>query len=138
MTVDAAEDVEELMVAWLATLGRTAIERRANDPLPFRMVRRVAGGENVDEFADYPVVSVHTFAARTDPVAARDEAKATHDRMLLLGLDPSQNIELSDGRLANVDYLEVVEAPIWVYFADNVLRKVGRYQIGLSYVTAAS
>jgi hypothetical protein len=62
------------------------------------------------------------------------QAKATHRRMLRLGTH-CDTITLSDGRKVDVDYVEVVEQPIDVdYGDDQILRKVGRYEIGLTYV----
>ena len=40
-------------------------------------------------------------------------------------------------RTIAVQYVEVVEQPRWEFFSDNVLRKVGRYRLGLPYVPAA-
>jgi hypothetical protein len=132
-----AQDAEEVVIAWLTPLGRTGIRRVAGDPLPFRMVKRVTGHDDVDLSIDMAVVSVHTFAAATDWPAAKDAARLTHQRMLQLA-HHSQDITLSGGRLANVDYLEVNESPIWEDYADDqVIRKVARYVLGLSYVAGS-
>ena len=131
----AADDAEEVVVAWLTPLGRTGVRRLAGDPLPFRLVRRVTGHDDVDMSIDHAVVSVHTFASSADWPAAKNAALLTHQRMLRLA-HHADSITLFDGTLANVDYLDVNESPIWVDYAnDQVIRKVGRYEIGLSYVT---
>jgi hypothetical protein len=131
-----AEDAEEVVQAWLSPLGRTGTKRVANDPLPFRLVRRVTGHEDVDLSLDMPVVSVHTFALAADLPAAKNEARLTHQRMMRLA-HHADDITLSDGRLANVDYLEINESPIWEDYGDDlIVRKVGRYVLGLSYVAA--
>lgn len=138
----AAEDVEELVVAWLTPLGRTSVTRKTGDTLPFRLVTHIAGSEDPDMELASPIVSVHTLCERnTDGVpdtgweSARDEAKLTHRRMLELGRY-RDTIALSDGREAAIDFLTVTESPRWEPFGDEqILRKVGRYQIGLSYVS---
>ena len=56
------------------------------------------------------------------------------DVLLSLLVDPT--IVLSGGRLVAVQYLDVVEQPRWEYYSDTILRKVGRYRIGLPYVAA--
>jgi len=131
----ANQDAEELVVAWLTPLGRTGIERRSGDELPFRLVTGVAGDEDVDLEIGAAVVSVHTLCARSaGSVTARNEARLTHQRILQLAkyLD---TITLADGTEASIDYLRIFQPPLWLpYGDDQILRKVGRYRIGLSYV----
>ncbi len=133
-----AEDAEELIVAWLAPLRRAGTARQADDPLPFTLVRHIAGTEDADLEIASPVVSVHTLCDKASGwAAAKTEATKTHRRMLLLARY-RDTITLSDGRYGAVDYVTVTETPIWVaYESTQILRKVGRYQIGLSYVPAA-
>jgi hypothetical protein len=134
---EAAEDAEEVTVAWLTPLLRSASIRRAGDPLPFAIVTHIGGPESIDESTSDPIVSVHTLCDKSlGEDAALAQCKLTHRRMLHLGrhLD---DITLTDGRIVNVDYLNVVESPIWVYYSDQILRKVGRYQLGLSFVAAS-
>lgn len=130
-----AEDAEELIIAWLQPLRPTAVQRETGDPLPFTLVVQVAGTEDADlELAD-PVVSVHTLVDRAlGWDNAKSEARMTRRRMRELARyhDP---ITMSDGRLANVDYCNVFESERWVEYEDTqILRKVGRYQLGISYV----
>jgi hypothetical protein len=137
MTVDledfCAEDVEEFLVAWLTPLRRTAEERRPGDPLPFTLVTHVAGTENVDEGYADPIVSVHTMCDKAlGMVAAAAESKRTHRRLLYLSKHIS-DIALVNTRLVNISYLDVVETPRWEYYSDTILRKVGRYQVGIPY-----
>lgn len=134
----AAEDIDALIVAWLAPLGRAAVERRPNDPLPFRRVQHITGTESVDmEIAD-PVVSVHTLCARSGGLAAaKDTARDTHRRMLELAVY-TDLIALSD-RDAAVDYVNVFQSPIFTPYEDEQIYQVsGRYQIGLTYVQVSS
>ena len=135
----AANDAEALMVAWLNPLPgfRVAAARVAGDPLPFILVTHITGREDADIGLSDPVVSVHTLC---DKSLGYDNAKITadtvHRRMLQL-CRHQDAIELPNLLWANVDYCQVEETPIWVPFEDNrILRKVGRYKFGLSYVTA--
>lgn len=127
------DDVEAVVVAWLSPLRRCAVTRVAGDELPFTLVKHVAGSESVDVGTADPVVSVHTLCDRADGQAeAATEAQLTHRRMLLLArtLEP---FTLPDGTGVGIDYVTVVESPIWVPYTDQILRKVGRYAIGLTY-----
>ncbi|WP_293308886.1 hypothetical protein [Mycolicibacterium sp.] len=130
-----AEDIETLIVAHLSPLGRSGFERHPGDPLPFRLVCHITGAESADEGTADPVVSVHTLCDKSlGAPAARDAATATHRRMVSLIIDPQ--ITLTGGRIVAVQYLEVVESPRWEFYSDTILRKVGRYRIGLPYVAA--
>lgn len=129
------EDVETILIAHLKPLRACAFQRQPGDPLPFTLVNHVTGTESANEGWSDPVVSVHTLCDKTAGApAARDAATATHRRMLRLLTDPQ--ITLADGRLVAVQYLEVVEQPRWEYYSDTILRKVGRYRIGLPFVAA--
>lgn len=127
---------EELVVAWMQPLRYAAIARQASDPLPMTLVTLITGDEDLDIGTADPVVSVHTLCARSAGfVAAKNESRLTHRRMLLLGryLEP---ITLKDGRLASIDSLSVFQTPRWHPYEDTqILRKVGRYSLGLSYVS---
>jgi hypothetical protein len=128
-------DAEVLVIAWLTPLGPTAFRRRADDPLPQRVVRRIAGTEDECAGSDNPIVSVHTFCDASDPVAALAECNRTLERMRELAQDPLSDIELLDGSKVNVDWLEAVEITGWVdYGDDSILHKIARYEFSLSYV----
>jgi len=130
----APEDIETALVAHLSPLRRCGFERQAGDPLPFTLITHVTGTESAGEGYADPVVSVHTLCDKTlGAPAARDEATETHRRMLALLIDPT--IVLANRTIA-VQYVEVVEQPRWEFFSDNILRKVGRYRLGLPYVPA--
>ncbi len=133
----APEDIETLLVAHLAPLRRCARERKPGDPLPFTLVTHVTGSDCPSEGTADPVVSVHTLCDKAlGAPAARDAARETHRRMLHLLIDP--RIILSGGRVVAVQYVAMFndEQPRWEFYSDTILRKVGRYQIGLPYVTA--
>jgi hypothetical protein len=132
-----AEDAEEVVIAWLTPLRRSALERLSTDVLPFTLVAHVAGSENIDEGTAAPIVSVHTLVSRSvGRTGLKNESRTTHQRMLRLATH-CDTITLVDGRKVGVDYVDVVESPIVVsYDDDQILRKVGRYEIGLTYVPA--
>ena len=134
---DYAEDAEELMAAWLAPLRRSGSARQIGDPLPFTLITAITGTEDPDlEIAD-PVVSIHTLCDKAlGWGAAKDEAQKTSRRMHELARY-RDTITLNGGRAAEVDYVTVFQSPIWVPYEDTqILRKVGRYTLGLSYVPA--
>lgn len=130
----APEDIETALVAHLSPLRRAGFKREAGDPLPFTLVSHITGTESANEGYADPVVSVHTLCDKTlGAPAARDEATKTHRRMLSLITSPQITI---GARMIAVQYVEVVEQPRWEWFSDNILRKVGRYKVGLPYVPA--
>lgn len=135
VTEFAPEDAMEILIAWMSPLRRTAEERIAGDVLPFTLISHVGGTENEEEGTAAPILSVHTL---TDKALGRAnmtvESKATHRRVLRLArhVDP---ITLTDGRPVGIDYIDVIESPLYVpYGDDQILRKVGRYEVGLTYV----
>jgi len=136
---EAPDDAEECVIAWLNPLRRSAQTRRSGDPLPFTLITHITGTEDLDcGYAD-DVVSVHTLCDKSlGEDNAKNEADATHRRMLLLGRY-LPDVVLTDGRVATIDYCDVFQRPRWEpYGDDQILRKVGRYRLGLSYVTAES
>lgn len=130
----APDDIEEAVIVWLSSLSRAAVIRRVDDPLPFRVVRNIAGEEKVDEGTAETVVQIRTLCDRALGVdAARNECDKTHRAMLTIARE-LPDIPLSNGRNATLDYLKVFESPHWFeYENDEVLAKLARYQIGLSY-----
>jgi hypothetical protein len=140
MTVEllgrAAPNSQAFVLAWLAPLGACGSRRKIGDPLPYRLVVRVGGA--TDLFSDSPLVSVHTFGDSTTDLAdtmASRAADITHRRMLVLLDDPTTNVTMSDGSVANCEYLEVKEAPRKEPYHDtSVIRYVGRYELGLKLV----
>jgi hypothetical protein len=143
-----APDAEDFVVAWLTPLnalsnppGGCASRRFPNDPLPFRMVRRVTGGG--DQVFDNSVVSVHTIAGDADGVDADTLASrychVTNRRMLFLLDNPLTAVPLPDGAVAMCDYLNVVEGPIKMQYRDtSLIDYVFRYEIGFTAVPVAA
>lgn len=134
---EGVDDAQEVIIAWLQPLRRTAGIRRLGDPLPFTLVEHITG-EEVDGYSD-EVVSVHTLCDRAlGEDAAKEETERTHRRMMLLARY-LEDVELIDGRTATIDYVNVFQSPIWVEYGDaQILRKVGRYKIGLSYTNVVA
>ncbi|CNH16225.1 Uncharacterised protein [Mycobacterium tuberculosis] len=143
MTVElsnySARDAEEVLIAWFTPLRRSGSAREPGDPLPFTLITHTAGTEDIDLGLADPVVSVHTLCDKALGYAnAKNESSITHRRMIRLAhhLDP---IPLTDGSIASVEYVKVFQEPIWVPYENTaILRKVGRYTIGLSYERIAS
>lgn len=135
LLTECAVDAEALVVAWLSGLRRSGSARQAGDPLPFTLITHITGAEDADLGLAEPVVSVHTLAAKSLGWGnAKNEAQQTHLAMLELARY-RDTITLANGTPAEIDYLSVFQAPIWVPYEDaQILRKVGRYTIGLSYI----
>jgi hypothetical protein len=140
--LDAPEDIEDLVLAWLLPLAGSpaglGLEKPDGATFPFRMVTGLHTVDDCNLFASESLVSVHTFETHSNPQRARSLAKRaardSHQRLLLLAHDAMPDVVMADGRLANVDYLEVAERPHYEdYRADNVKRYVGRYLVGLSF-----
>ena len=134
-----APDVEDFLVHWLAPVLRCAVERKADDPLPFATVVRISGTDDPHEGVDDPVVQVDIFDTVRDGLlatqAAAISARNIHRRMTLLMREPDHTVLMSDARHANCDYVATVLRPFRMAYADDrIVRYVARYQVGLSYV----
>ncbi|MCV7208413.1 hypothetical protein [Mycolicibacterium canariasense] len=138
---EAPDDVEEALVAYLSGLRRTAIGRRpARDPLPMNLVRNIPGGTERAEYGlSDQLVSVRTLCDKNlGEKAAMENSADTHEWMLTLARE-QVDIHIPGGRIVNFDYVNVVESPHWIDFADDqVLCRLARYSIGLSYVRTTS
>jgi hypothetical protein len=132
---EAPDDAEEVVAMWMLPVRPSSAIRLSTDPLPFTLITHITGSECEEESFSEPVVSVHTLCDKLLGIsAAKDECRKTHSRMLRLARYV-EDITLSSGRIVNVDYVEVVESPIWVEYGDDaILQKVGRYRIGLTFV----
>jgi hypothetical protein len=127
----SAPNAVDVVISWLRPLGQpTYAVRKQGDPLPYRLVTRVAGSD-ASMYADDAVVSIHTFAdTYTD---ASDYADAGHRRMLLLAIDPTAAITLSDNTVVSVQYAESVQNPIHLdYEEPDIYRFVARYRVGVA------
>jgi hypothetical protein len=138
LTVELAEDYatdpETALIAHLKPLGNVANFRESGGPLPFVLVRELPGDESIDESDINATLSVHTLVHKAaGRVAFRDEAERTHRRMIWIA-ETLPTVALSGGRFAEFDYVRVVSRLHEEEYGDDmILRKVGRYQLGLSY-----
>lgn len=133
----AAEDSETVAVAWLKDLhneGHVKNYRRPGDPLPFILVNHISSTENVEESTLDALVSIHVLTHKAaGQVESRDRTDDMHRRMLLLA-KYLEDVDLTDGRKASIDYVDVAMHPRREEYGDeNILRRVGRYRIGLAY-----
>lgn len=129
-------DGETVMINWLRPLrpDTTNNEREPGDGYPFCLVTQVAGTESEAESWSDPVIQVDTLCLKEGgQVAARDESDRTHRRILLLART-LEDVPLAGGKLASIDYVRVIEPPQRLEWGnDQVIRRMGRYQIGLAY-----
>lgn len=134
----ASTDSEQFVIAWLTPFfdelgGATDIKRRAGNPLPFGLVREVDNTENEQQISSYPLVSVHWLADTED--GCRALSRRGHRRMLMLAEDPLLEVDMGDGVMATLEWLETAEGPRWVdYNTDQIFRRVSRYRMGLPFV----
>lgn len=136
MTVELFErdatDAERALVAWLTPVGyRTAIERKANDPLPFVLVTELTATEDCQQMSAYPLMSVKILAASLAEV--KTASQRVHRRMLVLARDPLQDIVLPDTTVVSIEWLETVERPHPEYYSDTVKQRCARYRMGLPF-----
>lgn len=127
----ASPNAIAVMLAHLAPLGACGPKRWENDPLPFRVVDRLHGYDDLNLFMDKAILSVHTFAG-TEADALR-EGEITNRRIMLLDWEPV-DIPLAGGGFANVDYLDVQQHPALTdYQSDHVFRTKAVYELHISF-----
>jgi hypothetical protein len=125
----------------MAPVMRAAVDRDNDDELPFCLITHIDGGGD-PYCGDAEVIVQLDFLDRGATTAqAKANAKAAadlgHRRMLQLArfLD---HVTLSDGSVANPDWVEVLLDPTPMPYAhDLIARRVARYKLGLSYLTIA-
>jgi hypothetical protein len=102
-----------------------AAERTIGDPIPFIVVKRVTGGE--DMISDYPVLSIHSF--HEDYTSAKDLSIDVHTHMK--ALTPKTAVTVN-GITYNIDHRCVDESPHEVDYEDKTMRRfVARYELVL-------
>jgi hypothetical protein len=131
------DDDETIVVAWLTpnlATGHVANTRRSGDPLPFYLVTHISSTDNVEESTSDCLLSVHVLTHKSaGEQASRDETSRMHRRMLLLARH-NEAVALAGGRTATIDWTDVAQRPKRVEYGDElILRRVGRYRIGLSF-----
>lgn len=134
---EAAEDAEAVVISWLKPLyadGHVANFRNSGDPLPFILVTHLDSNECVEESYADALVSVHVLTHKAaGPVSSRDETAKMHARMLLLARY-LEDVDLPGGRKASLESVSVFKSPRREDYGDEqILRRNGRYTIGLSY-----
>ncbi len=130
-----APDVEDFIQSWMQPVMRSSVERKSDDPLPFCLVARISGADDPDCGTDDPVVQLDFFGK--GPQAAAKAARDGHRRMTLLARR-SDDVTLSDGSIANADFVETILKPFRMEYADSkIVRYVARYRVGLSYVAVS-
>jgi hypothetical protein len=134
---ETVNDPETVVISWLKDLhpaGHVANTRKPGGPLPFILVTHLSSNENVEESTADALVSVHVLTHKAaGEVESRDETDRMHRRMLMLAryLD---DVDLADGQKATIDFVAVSMSPTrQEYGDDQILRRIGRYNIGLSY-----
>lgn len=139
MLGEDAPNAEDFLCCWLAPLLRTATERRPDDPMPFCVVTRISGADDIDAGRDEPVVQLDIFdTARNGKLAAQNASETAdfvHRRINFLARRLDTNVLLSSGRHANAETITTVIKPYRLPYTDErIVRYVARYQLGLSYV----
>lgn len=134
---EAPDDPETVVISWLApnlTVGHVANTRRSGDPLPFYLVNHLNSNESVEESTSDALVSVHVLTHKTaGEIESRDETDRMHRRMLLLARY-LEDVDLAGGRKASIESVSVASSPKREPYGDElILRRVGRYNLGLSY-----
>lgn len=121
-----------MMLAHLAPLGPCDIERKPDDPLPFRQVNMIDGTYDANLFYCTAVLSIHTFG-KTITEAQREGIK-TDRRIMLLGSE-IVDVPMPDGTVANIDYIDFQQlSMLREYKADNVFRLKAICELGLSFI----
>jgi hypothetical protein len=125
-------DAEDFVIAYLTGLsivpsGQMSARMPVTPPIPFVLVQRVAGGD--DLLIDSATVSVHSFDQ--DQTSASDTARAVHHAMRRLH---SKTAVTVDGASWSINRFSVEQSPIYVEYEPSgggaVLdRYVARYVI---------
>lgn len=127
----ASPNAIAFMLAHLAPLGPCGPVRHENDPLPFRVVDRLQGEDDLALFCDKAVLSVHTFASTRNDVIT--ESEITHRRIMLFDWE-LVDVPMVGGGVANMDYLNIHQHPIITdYQSDHVFRTKAVYEIHISF-----
>jgi hypothetical protein len=139
LNTHAALSVVKLLAAWLAPVRRSGAAMRIGDTYPFTIITKIGGVDCPEIETANPLVSLHTLCDKNLGYEnAEDEADTTHRAMTDLARWATP-ILMPDGTTAVVDYTLVRQSQIPVEYDDvGVLRFVGRYELGLSYIYIGS
>lgn len=127
-----APDAEDFAINAMKSVMRSSAEKFTGSEWPFCIVQRVAGEDNPEQGIDYPVIQMDFYAIGVQ--AAKIAANEGHRRMMYLARN-LVDINMSDGSVANADYVKTFMKPIRLpYQHDEIVRYTARYELGLSYV----
>lgn len=127
-----APDAEDFVVCAMAAVMRSATERDTDEVMPFCLVTRITGEDDPDCGCDDPVMQLEFFDRGA--AAASLTKRSGHRRMTRLARS-LVDVTMSDGSIANADYVITTLKPVRMpYVDDKIVRYVGRYRIGLSFV----
>lgn len=136
MTVESlaedAPDVEDFIVCWLQPAIRAAMQREADDPLPFCVVAGVTAIDDVDAGFNASVVQLDVFARGIPATKAAVKTVRRRMNQLARHLD---NVTMSDNSIASANYVQnQIDFERMDYADDQIVRYVARYGVGLSFV----
>lgn len=127
-----APDAEDFVICAMASVMGCSAEKFTGDEWPFCIVQRVAGADLPDEGIDYPVIQLDFYAPGIQ--AAKAAANEGHRRLMYLARN-LVDITMSDGSIANADYVKTFQKAVKLPYADDLIRRYSaRYELGLSYV----
>lgn len=134
-----APDCRDFVVSWMSEAMRSALRRTTDDVFPFALVQLITATEDAESGTVDNVIQIDYLDVARDGMEAAEAANATatrgHRRMKVLARNPLEDVVLSDGSTANLDYLRPTLGPIeQPYINDRVVRLVARYEMGFSNV----
>lgn len=150
MTVDllecGPEDSVSIGVQWMlplfpidpvSGLVTCSDERKSGWPLPFCLVQHVSGREDVECSNADELISIDILYDKTLPnshVLWTKLCSDAHQRMLWQARYLDDVVLDGGARIASIDYVKVSKTmSAEPYGDDQILRKVGLYEIGLDY-----
>lgn len=139
LNVNAALSPNKILAAWLAPIRRSGAAMRIGDTTPFTIITKLSGTDCPGLEIAEPLMSLHTLSDKNLGYEnAEAEADTTHRAMT----DQERwatPITMPDGTIAVIDYTRCVQSQIPVDYDEvGILRWVGRYALGLSYINIGS
>ncbi len=135
----AALSPTKMLAAWLAPVCRAGSAMRVGDSYPFILITKIGGTDDPLTNTAEPVMSLHTLCEKVLGYEAAEMAADTTHRAMTELVKNADPIMMPDGSLAICDYVKVVQAQIPVDYDEvAILRWVGRYALGLSYIPIGS
>ncbi|MEX7470183.1 hypothetical protein AB4Z39_10770 [Mycobacterium adipatum] len=125
----------EVLITWLEALPeQVRPKRKANDPLPQRVVTRLGGP--VTRFVDQGTYSIHDF--HKSFTEAESQSHQSLSRILALGppYTCQREVTLDSGLIVQVDRVLVSEGPHWEFYSDTVERFVMTVRVDLRFTAS--